>query len=108
MDLGGVLVSDDQTKLSLNEDRVIASAPVTIAGMIEVRGIGLVKVPHLDRVPLGLVVDLTTSEKVERLPEPQSTTYLGIPVPLLQLVAFHASTPAKIRWWINHRPGDPL
>jgi len=108
MDSGGVLVSDDQTKLSLIDDHLIASAPSTIAGMIEVRGIGLLKVPHLDRIPLGLVVDLTSDEKVERLPEPQSTTFLGVSVPLLQLVAFQASTPTKIRWWVAHHPGDHL
>ncbi len=106
MDRGAVLVSDDQTRVTCKDDRLIASAPEAIAGMIEVRGVGLLRVPHYDQVPLGLVVDLTEPHRIERLPQPQFATYLNIRVPLLCLAAFEASTPAKIRWRVSHPPRE--
>jgi len=106
MDGGAVLVADDQTRIGRDGPRLFASAPGAIAGMIEVRGVGLLTVPYHDRIPLGLVVDLTQPERIERLPDRQSATFCDIPVPLLQLAAFEASAPAKIRWWISHPPGS--
>ena len=98
---GGVLVSDDQTLLCVQGDRLCASAPAAIAGMIEVRGVGLLTVPHNDQVRVGLVVEMIPLDKIERLPEPDRAEYLGIAVPLLQLDPFMASTPAKIRYYLR-------
>jgi len=105
MDGGAVLVSDDQTKFEIINQHLVATAPSSIAGLIEVRGIGVLRVPYLDSSVLGLVVDLTPTEHVERLPDPQQAGYLGISVPLLRLTAFEASTPAKIRWWTTQEQG---
>ena len=101
MDGGAVLVSDDQTRLLSKNQKIYASAPDTIAGLIEVRGVGLLRVPHHDDVALGLVVDLSEPDNVERLPSPQNTNYLSIDTPLLHLAPFEASTPAKIKYWLG-------
>jgi len=97
IDGGATLVADDQTALSAEGGRLFASVPETIAGLIEVRGVGLLRVPHRARAPLALVVDLVPPKDVERLPEPYSAAFLGILVPCLRLAAFEASTPAKVR-----------
>ena len=43
LDRGFTLVSDDQTIVTRVDDRLIASAPPTIAGKLEIRGIGIVE-----------------------------------------------------------------
>jgi HPr kinase/phosphorylase len=63
------LVADDQTELELVGQQVITRAPQTIKGLLEVRGLGIVKVPHEQEVPLILVVDLKPGGKIERMPE---------------------------------------
>jgi HPr kinase/phosphorylase len=97
IDAGARLVSDDQTELRRDGDAVIMQAPQTIAGRIEVRGVGILRVPTVNRAPLSLVVDLVAPDRVERLPEPQFCEVLQRSIPLLALAPFEASTPAKIR-----------
>lgn len=97
IDGGAVLVADDQTQLSAQDSRLFASCPAAIAGMLEVRGLGIVRLPHRDRVPVALVVDLVAAKDIERLPEPGMAAFLGIHVPRVALAAFESSTPAKVR-----------
>jgi len=97
IDGGAVLVSDDQTALAASDDRLIASAPAAIAGLLEVRGLGLVRLPYLASSPLTLVVDLVAADGVERLPEENRTEFLGLELPLIRFAAFEVSTAAKVR-----------
>ncbi|HZB91414.1 MAG TPA: HPr kinase/phosphatase C-terminal domain-containing protein [Stellaceae bacterium] len=97
IDGGARLVADDQTELRRVKDALVMTAPATIAGCIEARGIGILHVPSAPAALLRLVVDLIAPEQVERLPEPAFCTLLGIAVPLLRLAAFEASVPAKLR-----------
>ena len=85
IDRGARLVADDQTLLRRVGDRVIAAAPPTIAGLIEIRGIGIVAVDAADAVPLFLIADLIVLGVVERMPERTCETVLGVPVPLIGL-----------------------
>src|SRR3954467_2951754 len=59
LDLGFTLVSDDQTILRKDVDRLLAFAPPSIAGKLEIRGIGIVEVEHLSDIPVALLVELT-------------------------------------------------
>jgi serine kinase of HPr protein (carbohydrate metabolism regulator) len=97
IDAGAGLVADDQTELSVRGSRLAARCPDAIAGLLEVRGVGLVRLPPLAWAPVGLVVDLVEPGTVERMPEPAIAEYLGLSVPLVRLAAFEASTPAKVR-----------
>ncbi len=97
IDGGGRLVSDDQTEFTREALGLVARSPRTIAGRIEVRGVGILKVPTVPSAPIRLVVDLVVPDRVERLPEPQFSEYLECRIPLLALAPFEASTPAKIR-----------
>ncbi len=97
IDAGARLVADDRTELQRDGARLIASPPATIAGRMEVRGVGIVPLPHVAKCIVGLAVDLVASDRVERLPSAQSRAWLGIDLPLLALDPFEASAPAKIR-----------
>jgi len=97
IDGGARLIADDQTELKLSGHDVIASPPAAIAGQMEVRGVGILRVPFLSRAPLRLVVDLVPPEMVERMPEDARAGFLGCFIPRLALAPFEASTPAKVR-----------
>lgn len=97
IDGGARLVADDQTELARTPDGLVARSPASIAGKMEVRGVGVMRVPTVPSVLVRLVVDLVPTDWVERLPEPQFCEYLQCSLPLLALAPFEASTPAKIR-----------
>jgi HPr kinase/phosphorylase len=91
------LVADDQVALRRDNDRVLASAPVSIAGQMEVRGVGIVTLKQVPETELVLVIDLAGHDLVERLPENNMTTRLaGVDLPLLRLAPFEASAPIKL------------
>lgn len=95
LDRGFDLVSDDQTVLKRAGDRLLAAAPATIAGKLEIRGIGIVEVPALTDVPVALVVALTSD--MDRLPDDsRERPILGIGVPLVTIDALTASAAAKV------------
>lgn len=94
---GARLVADDQVALSAADGELSASAPVAIAGLLEVRGLGPVPVAAAASTPLRLVYDLVEPEAVERLPGPATVTYEEIEVPLLRVAPFEASAPDKVR-----------
>ena len=98
IDGGARLVADDRTEVLKDGGRLVASAPAAIAGRLEVRGIGIVEVPAVARVPLGLVVDLKEAgEEIERLPEPDFWEHSGVRLPRLDLAPFSADATAKLR-----------
>ena len=95
LDRGFTLVSDDQTLIRRDGDRLIATAPPTIAGKLEIRGIGIVDMQNVDNVPVALVVELTS--EVMRMPDDsRERLILGISVPLITIDAMTASAPAKV------------
>src|SRR5690242_15181364 len=81
IDRGARLVADDQTELRREGAAVLASAPPSIAGRIEVRGVGILELPQAPSVALGLVVDLVPAADIERLPEPAWCGYLDCRLP---------------------------
>ena len=97
IDGGARLVSDDRTLLRREGDRVVVSAPSTIKGRIEVRGVGILHVPSVPESTLRLVVDLVAKSAVERLPERVFETFFDMRIPLLSLAPFEASAAAKLR-----------
>jgi serine kinase of HPr protein (carbohydrate metabolism regulator) len=105
IDGGARLVADDQVRLRAEAGRIVASAPETIAGRLEVRGIGIVAVPHVAAAPVALVVDLVSPGTVERLPDAAQRTYLGIALPLVALAPFEASATAKLRLALTRQAG---
>jgi HPr kinase/phosphorylase len=97
IDAGARLIADDQSELFRRGDRVIVRAPAAIAGLLEVRGIGIFQLGALAEAPVALLVDLVPAETLERLPARQSQIVLGLAVPRISLAAFEASAAAKLR-----------
>jgi serine kinase of HPr protein (carbohydrate metabolism regulator) len=97
IDQGARLVADDQTELRREGDGITMSAPVTIAGQMEVRGLGIIALPSVASAPLRLVVDLMPSAEIERMPLPRDCSFLGCTIPAIALAPFEASAPAKLR-----------
>lgn len=96
---GAHLVADDYTEVECEGDRLIAHAPATIAGMLEVRGIGILRVKPVSPAVLVACVDLVAGRSVERMPEDQTVAIgdTGRHLPLFRLAAFEASAAAKVR-----------
>jgi HPr kinase/phosphorylase len=97
--LKGVLVSDDQTILTAREGAVWATAPGSLQGLLEVRGIGLVHLPFVDEVEVALVVDLLQAGSFERLPEVEElfADLEGVRVARIPLDKAQPAAPAIIR-----------
>jgi HPr kinase/phosphorylase len=101
--LGAALVADDQTLIRRCGDDLLAAPPPRLAGMIEARGIGLLRAPHVAPVRLALALDLD-AEAGERLPPRRAWRLLGAAVPLIlrpESVS-PAALMAALRW------GPPL
>ena len=96
IDGGARLIADDQALLWREGDQVLVRAPAEISGLIEVRGVGLLRVPSLDEAPLALIVDLVASTQVERIPDSRFEVIFGLAVPLIALAPFEASATAKL------------
>ena len=95
LDRGFSLVSDDQTLIQRQGDMLIASAPPTIAGKLEIRGLGIVDMEALEKVPLALIVELTG--EFDRLPEDnRERQILGVQLPLITVDAMTASAASKV------------
>ncbi len=95
LDRGFVLVSDDQTIVRKTGTRLTASAPPTIRGKLEIRGVGIVAMEQVDDQPVALVVELTS--EIQRLPDDsRERPVLGIPVPLISVDAMTASAASKV------------
>jgi HPr kinase/phosphorylase len=97
IDAGARLVADDQSELCRRGAEVIVRAPAAIAGLVEVRGIGIVRLDALAEAPVALIVDLVPAETIERLPARRSETILGVALPLISVAPFEASAAAKLR-----------
>ena len=95
LDRGFTLVSDDQTTIRRDSDRLIASAPPNIAGQLEIRGVGIVDMDVLKDVPVALFVELTS--EIQRLPDDsRERPLLGVRLPLISIDAMTASAPSKV------------
>jgi HPr kinase/phosphorylase len=112
IDGGARLVADDQAELSRRGDRVWVRAPAVIAGLIEVRGVGILCLEGVAEAPLALLVDLVPEAQIERLPEAAVETVLGLPVRRLAVAPFEVSAAAKLRFvrraFTAARPHDIL
>lgn len=95
IDRGALLVSDDYTVVRRVDGELRAAPPATIAGKIEVRGIGVVEMDYVTDIPVALLVDL--ADRVDRLPMENATRDIaGVKVPVVRLPALEPSSPIKV------------
>jgi serine kinase of HPr protein (carbohydrate metabolism regulator) len=102
IDRGAVLVSDDYTELRRRNQTLFATPPARIAGKIEVRGVGLVEMPHLAEAEIVLLIDLDGT--AERMPEAQTRRLAGVDVPVVTLAPLEASASIKVELLLKGLP----
>lgn len=102
LERGAMLVSDDRTELFIEDGELWASPPTPLVGLLEIRGIGILKLPHAARARVSIAV-LLSGNDVPRLPEHECydpPAKLACPLParprLFRLSAWQASAPAKV------------
>ena len=91
------LVADDQVIVTRDQYRLMASAPATLRGKLEIRGLGIVTLTTPPSVPLALVVKLQDHSAIERLPDPAIFDILGMALPLVEIDGKMPSAPARLR-----------
>ena len=114
IDTGAILVADDYCEAEALNDaagsRLVARPPPAIAGKLEVRGFGIVELPHVPSATIGLIVDLVSESEIERLPAPGIGGAVdvidGIRIRRLRLDPTHASAAAKVRLALRAAPQD--
>jgi len=94
IDRGAMLVSDDYSVVYRRDGRLHATSPANIAGRIEVRGLGIVDMPHLSDAEVALIIDLDSI--VDRMPEPATRRIAGVAVPTAALCALEPSAAIKV------------
>lgn len=91
------LVADDQVVVTRRQDRLMVSSPASIAGSMEVRGLGIIRLDALAEARLAMLVDLVARNGIPRLPDPvPREDLLGVSLPVLQLHAFDVSAAIKL------------
>ena len=97
------LVADDRTEVFVSQGRLFGRSPPPLAGLLEVRGLGVAGVVSL---PLAEIVVLArcvaTPRAVERQPAVRMDTLLGAQVPTIDLWPYEASAPLKMILALRH------
>lgn len=99
IDAGATLLSDDYVELSAEQGRIVARPPPAIKGLIEVRGLGILRLPFCDQASIRLVVDLTETANIDRLPAKRHIDledFPGLSMRYILVSPFEASASAKI------------
>jgi serine kinase of HPr protein (carbohydrate metabolism regulator) len=95
LDRGFTLVSDDRTIVRKEDSKLVAAAPETIRGKLEIRGVGIVELETVSDIPVAMVVELTSD--IQRLPDDdRERLILGVGIPLISVDAMTASAPSKV------------
>ncbi len=106
------LVSDDRVCLTQRHGLLFATAPASIYGLLEVRGIGVIGCETVQQSCLKLVLDLCNIDAVPRMYSPQFVVLAGVEIPVAPLHPFEHSAPAKTTILLEHAlagfPADPV
>ena len=99
MAFGAALVADDQTELTLENNRLIARCPPNLSGLIEARGVGILRTTPIAQTEIVLVADLSQPES-DRLPPRRKVNLLGRAVDLV-LGQGNPHFPASVLCYLN-------
>ncbi|TAK48632.1 MAG: serine kinase [Xanthobacteraceae bacterium] len=101
------LVGDDQVVLQAANGRLLVSPAAPLAGLIEIRGLGIRRCPHEARAPVGLIIDLNADD-ADRMPQPESlaTIINGVKIPRLPVA--RAADPRRLilAWLLTEAAGN--
>ncbi len=105
IDGGGWLVADDRVSVTVRDGGLWGEAPAETAGLIEARGVGLLRLPYEPVARIALAVDLVAQADEERMPErrwyqpPEALRARGgaLRIPLLRIWGQDPAAAAKVR-----------
>ncbi len=97
IDDGGRLIADDRVAVTLRDDVLIAAAPPSIAGLLEVRGMGVADIGPASQAAVRLAAEHRDTSLQERVPEARTWDAAGVAIPLVALDFAAASAPARVR-----------
>ena len=100
IDNGATLISDDISICRKNSNNIYLYCPPEIKGLLEVREIGIITVPFVERIKLRFVVNLKSNNN-ERFPKDSSFRILGIKIPIINIEGKNSSAVAKIKVKLN-------
>jgi HPr kinase/phosphorylase len=98
--LGARLIADDRCEVCAVEGRLIARSPAPISGLIEARGVGILRAPVETEAEVSLVADLGQTED-QRLPPMRRITILGCDLDLVLHVRY-AHFPDALMLYLRH------
>lgn len=94
---GAELVADDAVEIFVRNGKLLGKAPDNLKGMLEVRGIGIVRYPYIKDATVDVLVELKNRpEEIERMPIKQQEIILGLEINKIDLYAKESSAPDKI------------
>lgn len=99
IDRGATLIGDDYVQARGMNGQLQVRVPETIAGLIEVRGVGLCPMPHRPEAMVGLVIDLGEED---RMPDWARSPIAGVSLPVFRLDPRPASAPIKVELLVTH------
>ena len=97
IDDGAGLVADDQVIIKAVGQELYLSPPDSLSGLIEVRGVGVIKIEYVSDIRLCLIVELDPRNEIQRIPKIKEELIKKIPVPVINMYAFESSVLAKIK-----------
>ena len=92
-----ILVADDRVDIKKIDNKIFALPPHTIKGLLELRGIGIIKVSYLEQCDIKLAVNLVDDIKqIERMPENKFYEIQQVKIPMIDIYPFEVSATDKI------------
>jgi serine kinase of HPr protein (carbohydrate metabolism regulator) len=92
-----LLVGDDRVHLDPSKGQLVVRPARGLAGLIEIRGLGIRRCDFTDEAIVGLVVDLWAAD-AERLPPPKAllTRVSGVEIPRIPVAQGYAALPLVV------------
>ncbi len=100
IDNGATLISDDVTICKKKINEIYLFCPIATKGLLEVREVGIITVPFVEKIKLKMVVKLT-NENLNRIPKKKFYKILGLKIPLLMMDGRNSSAVVKIKVKLN-------
>ncbi len=99
------LVGDDQVVVRRSGGGLTVCPHPRLAGLLEVRGLGILPVAHREVADLVLIAELVGAREVDRLPDPwPGQTLLGVSLPVMRIAPFEGSAPLKLALALTRQP----
>jgi HPr kinase/phosphorylase len=92
-----VLVADDRLHLEVSGSQLVVRPAPALAGLIEIRGLGIRRCEFIPEAVVGLVVDLAATD-AERLPTPEARTIRlsGVDLPRIPIAVGFSPLPIVV------------